>query len=157
MGFWVRAGAFFIDWIVTYAASVLIALLMGIPLISGDPDLVSNDDIATIVENFNYRFLFVFSGLYTIYGMLMTAWRGQTLGKMLLHVQVVDANGNLPPWPRVILRELLRGVISIALFPLGLLYLWVASDGRKRGLHDYIAGSYVVRKGRGARPPGGMV
>ena len=157
VGFWMRAGAFVIDWIIIYAASVLIAVIIGIPLISGNPDLSSNDDIAVIIENFNYRFLFVFCGLYTAYGMLMTALRGQTLGKMLLRIQVVEANGNVPHWSRVMMRELLRGVISIALFPLGLLYLWVALDARRRGLHDYIGGSYVVRKGREPRPPGGIV
>lgn len=155
VGFWIRAGAFVVDWIITYVASVIIAMLIGIPLISGDPDFASNDDIAIIVENFNYRFLFVFCGLYTVYGMLMTALRGQTLGKMLLRIQVVEASGNIPPWPRVMLRELIRGVISVALFPLGLLYLWVVLDARRRGFHDYIGGSYVVRKGREARPPGG--
>jgi len=82
----------------------------------------------------------------------MTALRGQTLGKMLLRIQVVDAGGNVPPWPRAVARELLRGVISLALFPLGLLYLWVALDTRKRGLHDYLGGSYVVRKQRNAGP-----
>ncbi len=157
VGFWARAGAFLIDWIVIYLSSLLVAVLIGIPLISGDPDLSSNDDIAVIIENFNYRFLFVFCGLYTIYGTLMTAFRGQTLGKMLLRIQVVEANGNVPSWPRVILRELVRGVISVALFPLGLLYLWVILDAQRRGPHDYIAGSYVVRKGRGMRPPGGIV
>ena len=96
VGFWMRAGAFLVDWIVIYASSVLIAVIIGIPLISGDPDLSSNDDIAVIVENFNYRFLFVFCGLYTAYGTLMTAFRGQTLGKMLLRIQVVEANGNVP-------------------------------------------------------------
>ena len=157
MGFWIRAGAFVVDWIIIYLASVLIAVLIGIPLISGDPDFASNDDIAVIVENFNYRFLFVFCGLYTVYGIVMTAWRGQTLGKMLLRIQVVESNGNIPSWPRVLLRELMRGLISIALFPLGLLYLWVTLDARRRGFHDYLGGSYVVRKERGPKPPGGIV
>ena len=157
VGFWRRAGAFIVDWIILYATSVLVAVLVGIPLISGNPDLTSDDDIAVIIENFNYEFLFVFCGLYTVYGIAMTAWRGQTLGKMLLRIQVVDASGVVPPWPRVIMRELLRGLISIALFPLGLLYLWVTLDSRRRGLHDYLGGCYVVRKERGPRPPGGIV
>ena len=132
-------------------------MLLGIPLISGNPDFASNDDISIIVENFNYRFLFVFCGLYTVYGILMTAIKGQTLGKMLLRIQVVEHNGNVPSWHRVLLRELMRGVISVALFPLGFLYLWVTLDSRKRGFHDYLGGSYVVRKERAPTAPGGIV
>ena len=152
MGFWIRVAAYVVDWILIYAASALIAALIGIPLIAGDADTTGTDDIAVILENFNYSFLLLFCGVFTVYGTLMTALRGQTLGKMLLRIQVVDAGGNVPPWPRAVARELLRGVISLALFPLGLLYLWVALDTRKRGLHDYLGGSYVVRKQRNAGP-----
>ena len=148
MGFWVRVAAYVIDWIIIYAASALIAALIGIPLIAGDVDSAATDDISVILENFNYSFLLLFCCAFTVYGILMTALRGQTLGKMLLRIQVVDADGNVPPWPRAVARELLRGVISLALFPLGLLYLWVALDTRKRGWHDYLGGSYVVRKQR---------
>ena len=153
MGFWIRVAAYVVDWIVIYAASALIAALIGIPLIAGDAEQTATDDLSVIIENFNYNFLLLFCGMFTVYGILMTALRGQTLGKMLLRIQVVDAGGNIPPWPRAVARELLRGVISLALFPLGLLYLWIALDTRRRGLHDYLGGSYVVRKQRNAGPP----
>ncbi len=152
MGFWIRFAAFVVDWIVIYALSALIAALIGIPLIAGDAEQTATDDLSVILENFNYSFLLLFCGAFTAYGILMTALRGQTLGKMLLRIQVVDADGNVPPWPRAVARELLRGAISLALFPLGLLYLWVALDTRRRGLHDYLGGSYVVRKQRNAGP-----
>ena len=146
MGFWIRVAA--------YVVSALIAALIGIPLIAGDAEQTATDDLSVILDNFNYGFLLLFCGIFTVYGVLMTALRGQTLGKMLLRIQVVDAGGNVPPWPRAVARELLRGVISLALFPLGLLYLWVTLDTRKRGLHDYLGGSYVVRKRRNAGPSG---
>ena len=155
MGFWIRFAAYVIDWIAIYGLSVLIAALIGVPLIAGGAEPTASDDISVILDNFNYRFLLLFCGAFTIYGILMTALRGQTLGKMLLRIQVVDAGGNVPQWPRAVARELLRGVISLALFPLGLLYLWVALDPRRRGLHDYLGGSYVVRKQRNAGPSGG--
>ena len=155
MGFWIRVAAYVVDWIIIYALSALIAVLIGIPLIAGNAEQTATDDLSVILENFNYGFLLLFCGAFTVYGILMTALRGQTLGKMLLRIQVVDADGNVPPWPRAVARELLRGVISLALFPLGLLYLWVALDARRRGLHDYLGGSYVVRKQRNTGPPGG--
>ena len=146
MGFWIRFAAFAVDWIIVYVAAALTAAVIGVSLTSGDVDPAALDDISLALENFNYSFLLLFCGMSAVYGAVMTVWRGQTLGKMLLRIQVVDADGNVPPWHRALLRELVRGVILLALFPLGLLYVWVALDTRKRGPQDYLGGSYVVRK-----------
>ena len=153
MGFWIRLAAFVVDWIIVYVAAALTAAVIGISLTSGDLDPAAMDDISIAIENFNYSYLLLFCGMSAVYGVLTTALRGQTLGKMLLRIQVVDANGNIPPWHRILLRELARGVVLLALFPLGLLYVWIALDARKRGPHDYLGGSYVIRKPRRPAPP----
>ena len=155
MGFWIRFAAFAIDWITVYITAALTAAVIGISLTSGEIDPAAMDDISVAFANLNYSFLLLFWGMSAVYGLVMTAWRGQTLGKMLLRIQVVDASGNIPPWHRVLLRELLRGAVLLALFPLGLLYVWVALDARKRGLQDYLGGSYVVRKRRPNPPNSG--
>ena len=148
MGFWVRLAAFVADWVVAYVLSAVIAALIGIPLTAGDADPAAMEDISFVLENFNYTFLLLFCGISTAHSVIMTVLKGQTLGKMLLRIQVVDASGNIPPWPRAVTRELLRGVVLLALFPLGLLYIWVGIDSRKRGLHDYLGRSFVVRRQR---------
>ena len=153
MGFWIRAAAFVADWIFAYLVSALIAAIIGISLTSGDVEPGTMQEVQFTLENFNYSFLLLFCGIAAAHGVIMTTLKGQTLGKMLLRIQVVDADGNVPPWPRAVVRELLRGVILLALLPLGLLYIWVALDARKRGPHDYIGRSFVVRKQRGARTP----
>ena len=149
MGFWIRAAAFVADWIFAYLVSALIAAIIGISLTSGDVEPETMQEVTFTLENFNYSFLLLFCGISAAHGIIMTTLKGQTLGKMLLRIQVVDADGNVPPWPRAVAREVLRGVILLALFPLGLLYIWVAMDGRKRGPHDYIGHSFVVRRPRG--------
>ena len=154
MGFWIRAAAFVADWIFAYLLAALIAAIIGISLTSGDVEPETMQEVQFTLENFNYSFLLLFCGISAVHGIIMTALKGQTLGKMLLRIQVVDADGKVPPWPRTAVRETLRGVILLALFPLGLLYIWVAMDAQKRGPHDYIARSYVIRKRRGAEPPG---
>ena len=150
MGFWIRFAAYVADWILAYVAAALVAAVIGISLTSGDVDPQAMEDVTIAIENFNYGFLFLFCAIWTIYSVLMTAFKGQTLGKMLLRIQVVDQHGNVPPWHKSVARELLRGVILLALFPLGLLYVWVAMDSRKRGPHDYLTGCYVVRRVRNA-------
>ena len=148
MGFWIRLAAYVADWILAYVVAALVAAVIGISLTSGDVDPQAMENVTIALENFNYSFVLLFSAIWTIYSVVMTALKGQTLGKMLLRIQVVDEDGNVPPWRRAAARELLRGVIVLALFPLGLLFVWVGLDNRKRGPHDYVTGCYVVRKAR---------
>ena len=145
-GFLLRLAAYVVDWIAAYLVAALIAAIIGISLTTGDVDPVAMEDVRITLENFNYSFLLLFCAISAIHGVVLTVWRGQTVGKMLLKIQVVDARGNIPTWHNAVLRELLRGVILLALVPLGFLYFWVAIDSRKRGPHDYVGGSYVVRK-----------
>lgn len=80
-------------------------------------------------------------GLYLVMSLVM---RGESPGKKMLGIRVVDARGNSLEFWRTALREL-PGKFLSGLF-LGLGFLWVAWDRRKRGWHDYLAGTYVVRK-----------
>jgi uncharacterized RDD family membrane protein YckC len=67
---------------------------------------------------------------------------GQTLGKRLLGVRVVDESGE----PIGYLRALGRGLATIvAAIPLGLglAAAWLRRD--RRGLHDLLAGTRVIR------------
>ena len=155
-GFLQRLAAFIVDWVAAYLVAALVAAIIGISLTSGDVEPVALEDVQITLANFNYSFLLLFSAIGTVHGVIFTVWRGQTLGKMLLKIQVVDATGNIPPLHKAVLRELLRGVILLALFPLGLLYIWINFDSRKRGPHDHLSSSYVVRKQGGAKTPGGF-
>ncbi len=146
MGFWIRFAAFVADWIIVYVAAAIAAAIIGISMTSGDIDPQAMEDFSIAIENLNYSFLLLFCATFAVYSIVMTIVRGQTLGKMLLRIQVVDAEGNIPPWHKALVRELLRGIILLALFPLGLLYIWVGMDSHKRGPHDYLGGSFVVRK-----------
>ncbi len=156
MGFWIRAGAFVVDWIVAYVAAAVVAAVIGFSVTSGEVDPAAAEDLSIALDSINYSFLLMFWGMAVAHSVILTAWRGQTLGKMLLRIQVVDARGNVPPLPRVLAREMIRAVILLALVPLGLLYISAALDLRKRGWHDYLGTSYVVRKQRAARPPGAI-
>ena len=156
MGFWIRAGAFVVDWIFAYVVAAVVATIIGFSITSGEAQPATQGEISFTLDSINYSFLLIFWGIAVAHSLILTAWRGQTLGKMLLRIQVVDANGNVPPLPRVLAREMIRAVILLALVPLGLFYISVSMDMRKRGWHDYVGTSFVVRKQRAARPPGGM-
>ena len=124
MGFWIRLPALLIDVILLVIVGLVIRFALG------ESTLTS---VVSLAFNLGYA-------------VILTAWRGQTVGKMALGIQVVDRDGNIPGIGAVLLREIVGKFLSgIAL---GLGYLWVAWDREKRGWHDHIAGTYVVRKSR---------
>jgi uncharacterized RDD family membrane protein YckC len=69
-------------------------------------------------------------------------WRGQTLGRKLTGIQLVDRSG-LPPLPtRAVIRAVLAG-FSFLFFFAG---YWLALFDRKgQTLHDKLTRTYVVR------------
>ena len=122
MGFWIRLASLLIDVVLLAIVNLIIQFAMGDSLLTSLVNLVINVG----------------------YAVIMIAWRGQTVGKMIVGIQVVDRQGNIPGIGAVLLREVVGKFLSgIAL---GLGYLWVAWDREKRGWHDHIAGTYVIRK-----------
>ena len=67
---------------------------------------------------------------------------GGTPGKLLLGLKIQNADGNLIGFPRALLRFLGKMVSVMALF-VG--YFMIGFSAKKQGLHDLIAGTYVVK------------
>ena len=122
MGFWIRLAALLVD-------SILILILL-----------------AFLSRIFGTAGIFVVYLFGLLYYILLTTMQGQTLGKMALGIRVVDSQGNIPSLGMVLLREVVGKFISGIFFDLG--YAWVAWDQEKRGWHDHIAGTFVIRKER---------
>ncbi len=78
------------------------------------------------------------------YFILPTGLKGQTPGKWVAGIIVVDEEGRVPGVAMAIPREMVGRVISIAALGLGL--AWIIPDKKRQGWHDKIAGTYVVRK-----------
>ncbi|MDD5705514.1 MAG: RDD family protein [Kiritimatiellae bacterium] len=71
-------------------------------------------------------------------------WRGQTLGKRLLGLRVMDARGLPLRLPQVVLRNLLRAVDSLPiLYVVGGFAAWCSRHGQRLG--DLAADTIVVR------------
>ncbi len=86
------------------------------------------------------------------YGILLEwAWRGQTLGKRLVRLRVVDANGLKLHFSQVLVRNLLRFVDSLPLcyFVGGIVML---TNRRGQRLGDIAANTLVVRYPRIGEP-----
>lgn len=77
-----------------------------------------------------------------LYFWLMTAYLGQTVGKMALSIKVVNPAGQPPGLGWALLRETVGKFLSSLFCGLG--FVWVAFDSDKQGWHDKIARTYVV-------------
>jgi len=71
-------------------------------------------------------------------------WKQATPGKMTISSVIIDAKtGGKPRFHQWLIRYL--GTYVSAL-PLGLGFLWVAFDDRRRAWHDMMAGTLVIQK-----------
>ena len=79
-------------------------------------------------------------------------WRGQTVGKRLLRLRVIDADGLQLRFAQIVLRNLIRAVDMLPLtYLVGGVSALVTSDGQRLG--DIAANTVVVRE-RGTRGAG---
>ncbi|PKB75405.1 MAG: hypothetical protein BZY85_09525 [SAR202 cluster bacterium MP-SAtl-SRR3965592-G1] len=120
VGFLARLGAAVIDVITPIIATILISFIADIPG--------------------------VLPVLFISYHTIFTYKLGQTPGKMLLGLQVVDADDRKPSLKQILMREVLGKVIVFLIMFVG--FLWVLWDPKKRGWHDYIGGTYVIKRER---------
>lgn len=97
--------------------------------------------------------LLLAAALPLIYEVWMVAAKGQTLGKMALHIKVVRAdNGDLPGMNSSFMRWILPGVFGVAnTFVPGLgiisliIYLSLLWGKNKQGWHDMAAKTLVIK------------
>jgi uncharacterized RDD family membrane protein YckC len=126
-GFWIRVGALLID-------SAILAVLAMLGLLAGWMSPTIGMAMSPLV------------GLVAL-AMPVVGWAmwGATPGKALLGLSVCTpegAPGQGIGWAKALLR--LVGYFLSSLL-LGAGYLMVAFTSGKRGLHDFIAGTYVAR------------
>ncbi|MCB9560417.1 MAG: RDD family protein [Kofleriaceae bacterium] len=81
-------------------------------------------------------------GVAAVYLMVFQVTMAQTLGMRLLRMRIIDVWGDRPTVARCGART--AGYLaSVATILLG--FLWVGFDTEKRALHDWIAGTYVIK------------
>jgi len=149
MGFWWRALAAAIDLAVIAPAAMLVTLIVskiagvGLPpsnlrLLDVDMwiDLMLATDPALVMA----MVLFVAIGL--TYLLVFHIVLGRTLGMRALKMRIIDVYGDRPSPARCTARcaGYLAGAATLFLG-----FFWIGFDSEKRGLHDWIAGTYVIR------------
>jgi uncharacterized RDD family membrane protein YckC len=141
VGFVTRFIAFAIDATIINGLAILVAAAVA-QILNLLPDSSGRDDVAVAVGTAVF-------GLWVI-GYFVAFWTGtgETPGNRLLRIAVRRVDGS-PLRPRHALARLV-GVVLSAPFLLGFLPILVTD--RRRGLHDWMAGTVVVASGEGHDP-----
>ena len=128
---WQRFAAYLIDQIIT--SIVLIGGLLAVSESGSDPLF-----IATVISGVL---------IYVLYNPLMVALNhGQTLGKKLIAMRVINQDVTPTGLGRAVVREVLFKTFGGFLSPFNLIdYLWAAARKDRRSLHDLAAGTVVVQ------------
>ena len=131
-GFWQRFIAYIIDLIVVAAITGLFnTITMNYMNVSIKLSLIGEYTISFLIVSFTYF-------------ILMTYYFSQTLGKVIMKIKVETNKGEKLSWSDVIYREAVGRILTTVVFYTP--YLLVGILPKKKGLHDYIADTVVVKE-----------
>lgn len=149
VGFFRRAAAGLVDGAILTAVFVVLDVLVSLVLRQPLPRLsqLGPDyllDLAASGDALGQIGLLLFAIVAFLYFFTFYALRGQTPGKRLVRARVIDAYGRRPSLGRALVRTLAYAP-SLLLLALG--FFWIGFDREKRGLHDWLADTYVIADG----------
>ena len=131
-GFWTRFIAYVLDMIVVYSlASLLNTVSFGVLNRQFDFPILGEESSSYVIVMFTFF-------------ISMTYFFSQTLGKMIMKVKIETNRGDKLSFADVVYRELVGRLLTIFLAYLP--YLAVAFANKKKGLHDFIADTVVVKE-----------
>ena len=131
-GFWTRFISYLIDMIVIYAISSLLnTISFGLLNKVLDFPILGEESLSYVIVMFTYF-------------ISMTYFFSQTLGKMIMKIKIETNRGDKLNFVDVVYRELVGRLLTI--FLVYIPYLAVVFTNKKKGLHDYIADTVVVKE-----------
>ena len=138
-GFWLRVIAYIVDGILLNIAFGIIGAVVGISIIPADPAKI---DPLEFIGQMGSVQLVALVATWLYFALMESSPRGATVGKMVTGLRVVDEQGNRISFLRATGRFFAKYISAIILM-IG--FLMVAFTDRKRGLHDMIAGTLVIK------------
>ena len=131
-GFWIRVVAYIID-------AILISLVFGVVTSIFGIRYINMDDLSQIDPTTNLLSLAI-AWLY--FALLESSERGATVGKMAMGLRVVSNDGKRISFMNATGRYFAK-ILSAMIFCIG--FIMIAFTDRKRGLHDMIASTLVIK------------
>lgn len=149
VGFWRRLLAAAIDLAIILPAALLITVIAsrvtGVRLPPSNLRLLDIDlwiDLVLASDPALVMAIVLFTAIGLTYLLIFQIILGRTLGMRVLGIRIIDIYGDRPSAGRCVARcaGYLAGVATLFLG-----FLWMGFDSEKRGLQDWIAGTYVIR------------
>jgi len=141
-GFWLRLMAFAVDQLILFLIFVIFIVcgLLAVELSPGRGPEISYWNLLRLIlpALVPLGLMLVLSYFAFFHG----AW-GQTIGKMIFGLRVVQVNGQPLTFSRALARVIAYAFSAVPLF-LG--FFWVGFTSNKRSWHDRITGTMVVRE-----------
>ena len=142
-GFWLRLGAYVLDWVLR---GMLFAIICqwkhwALPVL---PETLNEETYRQFLEQMRPiadQALPWILGLWVLYDVLFVGTFGATPGKMALGARIVATDGSPAGYGRALLRSLAARLTEF-LFCVG--YLGIVARPDKRGPHDLLAGTRVI-------------
>jgi uncharacterized RDD family membrane protein YckC len=138
-GFWLRVVAYILDAILLNIVFGIFGMIFGITIIPANFATMDTHDAMTSMGTLQLVSLVV-TWLY--FALMESSARGATVGKMAVGLRVVTEQGNRLSFLNATGRFFAK-LISAIILCIG--FLMVAFTDRKRGLHDMIASTLVVK------------
>jgi uncharacterized RDD family membrane protein YckC len=131
-GFWMRFWAYLLDLVVIGSIERLLInpIFRGLGIELHDSSMFAPISIVTAI-------------IFYAYFVLMTKFFGQTLGKMVFGLKVIDLKGKKLSWGTILFREWIGRFISTTVW---ITYAVVAFLPKKQGLHDLFADTTVIHE-----------
>ncbi len=149
VGFWKRAVAAAIDLAIVLPVALLVTLIVskiaGVHLPPKTLHVTDVDlwiDLVLATDPALVMGLALCMGIGLTYLLVSHIVLGRTLGMRVLKMKIIDVYGD-PPSPARCVARCAGYVAAAATLFLG--FLWIGFDSEKRGLQDWIAGTYVIR------------
>jgi len=130
-GFWIRFVAYIIDAILLGIVGGVVASLFGVSMMQTDWE--QYDPTINLVS-------LVVGWLY--FALLESSERGATVGKMAMGLRVVTSQGQRLSFMNATGRYFAKFISAIIL---GIGFIMIAFTDKKRGLHDIIADTLVIK------------
>jgi uncharacterized RDD family membrane protein YckC len=141
-GFWRRLGAFVIDLVMIFLLCAVMAVMAYVAYKVG---LAAHNRRVSLGNASPLVVLLTMAGVFltTAYFVVFHGMDGQTIGKLVFHLRVVGADQQRISYRRALLRWL--GTVGFGMASIGLSLLWILWSREKRGWHDFLARTWVIR------------
>ncbi|MBX9688249.1 MAG: RDD family protein [Candidatus Obscuribacterales bacterium] len=139
-----RIWAAFIDMCLLYLGIIVLVLIAALVVL-----FLSQAPIEDAIKTSSYYYivgaalLLIFALQFGYFIAFEKLWQGQTPGKKIANIRVIESNGQPVTWSSVIIRNLMR-IVDTGLMMIGVVSMIL--DKNERRLGDFLGGTLVIRE-----------